>query len=385
MSYVNTTSNLFPSANCVYVDNDYLKLRKKGLLAYNTLQNAVQAWRDGGEAQRKFGTPSATSPCAIILGVGRLETHNSTSAYGIDVEYLSIVGQGKDVSILASSIFTTGYLLETVVFNYGFFNFTVTSTSSLLLRQSGLAMGGEWNGIKFTGNASGAPVQVAMLAGRIVNCTFDFSSSTTTTTVFQLIGGTSSGDILNCTFLGSSTVTTLYSYTGTNFTGNIRNCTFSGNVVTSLITLAGTDSYFGEISDCTLLSNSSTATGIVVSSASATEFMIRNCNIIGLGIAIDAIMTFRSRIQNCYLSAGDANNHAVNVRTGSTGGNISHCRVLGHNTGRAINSVDAITMEVTNCTLRMPNGDVAGSSVSSNLTNRSPIPYNSETSAATQF
>jgi hypothetical protein len=54
---------------------------------------------------------------------------------------------------------------------------------------------------------------------------------------------------------------------------------------------------------------------------------------------------------------------------GASGLVVNGTRIVSQGTGLAINADGALTAQITNCTLRKPTVNTAGSSISSNITN----------------
>jgi hypothetical protein len=397
MSYVNKTNNLFPSANVVYLDNDYLNLRAKGLLAYNNLQDAIEAFSAGGAAAVKFGTPSATNPCAILIGVGTFETHRGAVSYFINTDYISIIGQGKEVSILTSAynLIGKGPMIDFNVENHILRDFQVlgTANTQCLLREAGgSAFPGQWINLKIVGyhtdSSSSATIQGISLTGRIIDCDFDGTNSTGGS-LFSFGGSNDTGNIEGCRFLCSSSNIAALIYSGTNLQGDILNCTFRGNINGPFFSAGGAvDSYSGTIANCDFESvNVCSSIGIQANGGAFNQCLIHSCNFLTGSNCIQINSGERVRIVACNLASiqNSTNVDAILIKSGSTGCSISNCRIVGNGTGLAIKAEAAVTCAITNCALRMPNGDVAGSSISSNITNNASMAFNAELLSATQL
>ncbi len=360
--------NLFPSANVVYVDNDYLKLRGKGLLAYGTLEDAVISWRAGGAARNKYGTPSATNPAAIVCGVGEIECLSvGSSTCVIDVDFLHVRGQGMELTVLTSSAVSIGNMVQFNTAGYILKDLTIKapSNASRALVQASATFSAYWEYIRVRGN----PTTTLVLAttsfeGRVSNCVFDGESVTTAIPLFTMAGG-STGAFVSCFFRPGPTQTIALSMTA-DFQGKIQNCEFRGNVSLALINSTGGSGGFGVISGC-YFESETTATSFRCTTNAGFAFV--GCSFLSEGKAISIVSTTRTKFVNCNIIALVGNNDCIELLTGSTFFNVSNCRILGSGTGLAINSVDVINANITNCTLKMPTGDVVGSSVSSNITN----------------
>lgn len=361
--------NLFPSANVVYVDNDYLKLRGKGLLAYRTLEDAVISWRAGGAAVNKYGTPSTTNRGAILVGVGTIECLSVTSDCVIDVDFLNIIGQGKDVTILTSSAVSVGNMVQFNVGNCVLKDLTIKApvNASRALIQAGPTFNGNWDNIKVTGNPISVLTQFnPALEGRITNCVFDGSAISTAINTFTLGGTCLAGGFFGCLFTATSSQPIILSL-GADFQGVIRDCEFRGPVTTAVVSSTGGSGGFGGFFNCYFESESAASSFSGTSAFSGFSFT--HCSFLSEGKVISIKSNERTKFVDCSILALVGNNHSIELLTTSTFFNISNCRVLGSGTGLAISSVDAINAIITNCALKTPTGDTPGSSVSSNITN----------------
>lgn len=383
------TPNLFPSANVVYVDNDFGKLRSKGLLAYGTLQDAIISWRAGGAARARYGTPSATNTGNILLGAGTLEVGSGVlTDLDIDVDFINIVGLGKEISILTSA-FTQSWIFRVIQSNVNLYNFTIKSTSSISfpLRFQITNYTGRMFGVRITGDASAGLVAVTNtnMNGIFDSCEFDGASITSAVIVLDLSGpGETTGRILDCQFFGSSSVINLLRFNVNDCTGLVSNCFFRGDVSASHINNVSTNNVV-EINDCRFESSATAKAFISTSSADANQVQFNDCTFATANTCIDMISGLRSRFLCCYFRNSASNGNVINLQTGSTGLIVNNSRLIGRGTGICVNSVDTISIEITHSTLRKPTGDVNGSSTSSNLTNLISTPFNAELPAATLF
>lgn len=387
-TYVNPTPNLFPSANTVYVDNDYKKLRSKGLLAYRTLEEGVISWRAGGKARARYGTPSATNPALISVGAGTIETLSVTTECLVDVDFLSVVGRGRETTILTSSAGTIDTILRFNTTNYLLKDLTVLgpSNANRVLTQSTAANWvGTWDNIRVTGN----PVlQLSIISagfdGKIIDCIFDGSSISTAIGGLEISTATITGRIVDCIFLGSSSQTTLITLSA-DFQGKIIGCEFRGNVATALFTSTSTFGGFGEISDCYFECERSGTIGMLCNSVSGAGFIISNSTILTEGKCMSIVGGDRLRISSCYLFVLTGNFDAIELLSGTTNIGLYGTRVGGTGSGLAINSVSAVNATIVGSFLRMPTGNVPGSSISSNVTNIVNSPFNAEIPASVTY
>lgn len=381
MSYVNKTSNLFPSANVVYVDNDYKSLKAKGLLAYNTLGDAISSYASG-DAFRKYGFPSSGNFGNILLGAGILEVGTNTNGNGYDsqtVDFLNIVGLGKGVSILTTAISSSTNMLRIGGSLVNFYDLTIRATNNSLtcLSLNNLTgYQGNWFNISTDGNTSQGIVAFnTPMNGEIFGCDFDFTKVAFTNT-FQFFGGIGSGKVMNCNFIGNSQNNFLMQIAGNNPVALIQGCTFIGDVANELLFISAGGSTYCRVEDCYF--STTTAKGIV-SSASTFRGTIRDCTIIAGDNCVDIQGTSLSSMFDCYLLCNGTNKHALNLLTSSNGIIVHGCRLIGNGTGLAINSADIINAEISHCQLRKPTAGAAGSSISSNITNIITSPFNGET------
>ena len=85
-------------------------------------------------------------------------------------------------------------------------------------------------------------------------------------------------------------------------------------------------------------------------------------------------------ISNGYLRSTGSNKDCIaNAEAGLV---VTQSRLIGTGTGLAVKG-GSVSMEISSCRLRMPTGDVAGSSVSATITNAAASPLNVELLAAT--
>lgn len=393
MSYLKLSA--IPSSNCVYVDNDYIGLRAKGLLAYRTVEDAVVSWRAGGEARIKYGTPTATSRGTIILGAGKIESAKSTTTteVDIDVDYLNVVGQGKDATIVTTVNSLSQNILAIAATNINFFDFTLfgSTTASSIFRLAVATYSGTWHNVKITGDAISNYVafgvgSVNMVGAAFYDCEFDFSNGTATPSAAMNLGG--SGDLnvwkfFNCVFKANSSVNKILSMTGKVLDGHFVNCMFIGNTAQSLVE-SGNVYYLGSFRNCVFDSSSSTsAIGLKISDTDP-EMIIQGCVFTCRGSCISGGLTNRTRIVNNDFHEYGTNIDVINC-IGAIGFVIYGCRLMTNGTGLAINADTVFNAQISHCTLRKPTVNTPGSSISANITNVITTPFNSEVDTSVSY
>jgi hypothetical protein len=365
-----------PRANAVYVDNDYATLSAKGILAYGTLEDAVASWRSGGAAQVRYGTPSATNPALIIVGAGQIECliAGNTTQLSIDVDFLTIAGTGKISTVLTTANSITQTMVALSAQHINLYNLTLKGTTLVqgIIRTAVTTYSGVWNNVKVTGDTNTSFVSFGsnLVNSFFYDCEFDFTGTANVMTNAFTISGSASGNIFkfyNCAFSGNSGSTRLLSITGRVDEGNFIDCVFSGALNTALIQTA-TIYYIGNFQNCIFNSSaSSSAIGFQVNDADP-EMVFEGCFFQTRGNCITGQFSNRTRILNSFLLCFGSNVDAVSA-VGAAGLAISNCRIVTQGTGLAINADGSLTAQITNCTLRKPTVNTAGSSISSNITN----------------
>jgi hypothetical protein len=402
MSYA--TSKAFPSSNCVYVDNDYIALRKQGLLAYATLYEAVNSWKNNGEAQRKYSTPTTTQWGTIMLGAGIIQIvplglPNNTFV-DIDIDYLALIGLGIDATILQSnggysanqmairvlcSYFTAQNFTingDDVVFgnnNLGGFNISPQNGPSNALIQN----------IKFyaranTYSASAISLGSNPFVGIIKDCIFDnYGYGGIPQVSFQ--SATFNGLLDGCRFITAQAGYSIL-FGNTSHGGSITNCTFSGTPDNALLYMFDSN-YIGEISNCYFYCPTSGIPAIVnveFAAGNASRPMISDCTFEMQGPCLTGVFNTASRVYNCYMRTEQGDQSCIKMYPTSNGAvstiSVFGSRLMGAGTGLAI---EAVHTGIAPCVLvgnymRMPNGDVAGTAVSNQITNVASTPFNTE-------
>lgn len=383
------TPNLFPSRNVVYVDRDYKKLRSKGLIAFDNVQEAIEAWDAGGVARAKFGTPTATSQATILCGAGLVyarKLNPANSPIEVYTDYINIVGLGIDATVIGLG---TG---RTTSSGVAFFRFRVAHFSvrncTLYLSISGGSEGGISlasvasygiiENVKFvTDVANGYHFNTGGVdfSGIIRNCIFDTSNATVGNYQPLQIGGggsdTFNGIIDGCKFiLGTSTHYAIYfdvSLAAGSVQGSVSNCYFEGSPLVAFIR-GGDDNAFGEISNCYFRCEIAGIPAILHPGSgfiSDCTFQMRGaCIYVPSGLAVN-----RLRIMNCYMLTYGDNQNCIHLISATGTFYLCGNRIISNGTGLAIYSDSAVNAEITHCTMRKPTGGGAGSSISSNITN----------------
>ncbi len=390
MSY-NFNSQVFPGTNCIYVDNDAPALRSKGLLAYSTLGDALNAWDVGGEARRKFGTPTANNRATIILGAGNInsgQTEAGGSCY-LNYDFVSIIGQGREVTTLVNNIATSDAIV--IIYTSATANlshFTIKPSASAV---TCLKTVNNWSGVvsnlKLTGNPSGGFwtwTGTFLYNAIIEDCIFDFSAQSGISVPFSL-NANDAGTIRNCSFFTSSTCPSAFQWSS-NASFVLKGCTFIGTATSAMIKCTTTGGMSTpRIVDCHI--EVSTGFGILLSTGNADpDILIQNCYIFAYTEScLSLTANKKTRIIGCTLETQGSNKDAIVLNTGTTGCTIFGCRIVGSGNGRAINSSLTIGVEVSNCTMRKQQRaiSVPGESIGDTLQNNIWMPNNSEIEAFT--
>jgi hypothetical protein len=320
-----SASGMFPSANVVFVDSNYLALQSAGLLAYGTIEDALVAWRTGGSAETTYGAPSSSNPGLILVGVGIF----AGTAVNVDVDYINIQGISKEKSIISAA----------------------SSADMITVTQPHVNI----ENITLDGGA-GANSQLQINVASFV------------------------GNIDNIIFSGPTSVNLLIFSDCNNFDGIISNCIFEATNQNLEILATVGSSIYGKIVDCTFKSSTS-ADNIYIGSPFYGKII--NCTFLACGrnsIYVDAGAegSFHGNLSNCYILATASNASAIHLEDTSSDGIISFSRILGNGFGVAIDATVGMTLEVTHCTLRIPTSGSAGDSISTNITNSVFVPLNSE-------
>lgn len=351
------TPNLFPSWNTVYVDLDYQKLRSKGLIAFNNLYDATQAFNPGGVAAIKYGITSATNPGLILVGVGTF-SHTSTPNLGVS-DFISVIGQGKDSSIISPQGSSDGIIINIS-------NCTI----------QGIMFNGGGNGL-YVGDVSPTirdcymfgttySVRMSPFDGRFLDCIFFGGSSN----VNDFGGGSGgAGYFENCKFLGNSS--DCYESSSVNNAPIFKNCFFENS--SSIINVLA--DFNGNFYDCSF-NNTSPGEAYCIDGRNGGGGVggsiyshFKNCIFVGQGTVINRLSS-GSILENCYIrSSGNTNGTAI---TGIENGAVIYgCKIMGNGSGRAISAGSGVSAIISHCSLRLPTGDVVGTSISSNITNLS--------------
>jgi hypothetical protein len=404
MSYA--TTKVFPSANCVYVDNDYIALRKQGLLAYYTLYEAVNAWNPGGEAALKFGNPTSTQWGTIILGCGIIQmvpfpnVLPQGTMVEIITEYINIIGQGIDATILQSngSYFAgaTGIRFQTSYFTIQ--NLTINGDDTTFGNNNlgGFSISpqnGPCNGliqnVKFYGrantySASAISINSNPFVGIIKDCIFDnYFYGGGPQVSFQ--SATFNGIMDGCRFITPQAGYSIL-FGNTSHGGSITNCTFSGTPDTCLIYIFDSN-YIGEISNCYFYSPTSGIPAIInteFAQGNASRCMISDCTFEMQGTCLSGIFNSAARIYNCYMRTEQGDQSCIKMYPTTNGFpstiSIFGSRLIGAGTGLALEAVHTGTAPcvLAGNYMRMPNGDVAGTAISNQITNVASTPFNTE-------
>lgn len=384
------TPNLFPSANVVYVDNDYAKLRSKNLLAYGTLEEAVASWRNG-PASGKYGATHSGNPGTILLGAGFIRSHTGNVSYQVDIDYLNIIGVGKDSTILSTNVsINNGVILGLQAEHINLSNFTITNTIDCpyAFSQSASGMEGKFFNLKFNGpsNSSSRFLQFDnSLNGVIENCEFDFSKRTTNSVTSDiLINGNFGGRLDNCIFKFNSFSSTIIN-TSAGSSGVLSDCWFRGNVNGYVLNFGGASTQLLEINDCRFETEYGKG---IYSSTVPFSVLITDSSFVTSGTCLEFLGTTSTKIANCHFNCyrGDGSAIICSGGTNNNGMTMFSSRVLGNGTGLGILAVPSTiitTGAISHNILRMPNGDINGSSISSNFVNTIATPFNSELTSST--
>lgn len=392
--------NLFPSANVVYVDNDYKKLRSKGLLAYGNLSDAIDSWNIGGKANAKYGTPSLLNQATILLGAGTIQMLPAglpqDTTFDANVEFLNIIGQGIDATTLVTN---NSFSANVAAFRCAITNFSIShltiNTDHLGYNSGGIGFisAVESNAIidsvKFysRNNSYSAPAIFWNIPfnGTIKNCIFDASLTSNYTINMS---ASFNGLIDSCIFTVHSNMNNGIRFIGgaADSAGNISNCNFSGAPNSSFITITDAN-YIGEINNCYFVSTRSGCVGIQsleVSAANPSNPFITDCTFEMCGPCISGQFGINTRIMDCYMRTELGNQSCLYMSPSFFGeaGSVSifGSRLIGAGTGLSVFSeVTGVSNSViVGNYLRMPNGDVPGTSISNNINNVATNPYNIE-------
>jgi hypothetical protein len=201
-----------------------------------------------------------------------------------------------------------------------------------------------------------------------MNCIFDGTQvSTASVKTFVLQGSCYHGSFVACQFLGSSAQNTIM-LMSSDYQGRIQSCEFRGDVITSLLTSTGGSGGFGTIEACFF--ECETSAIAFQATTTAAGFSVIGCSINkSSGKCVSILANNRTKFVNCSFVTLTGNNDCIEILTGSTGFSAHGCRLLGAGSGLAINSADAINASISACALKKPTGNVAGTAVSSNITN----------------
>lgn len=327
--------NLFPSANAVYVDKDYSRLRTNGLLAYPDIRSACEAWDTGGPARMKFGTPSVSSPGVILIGVGTF-THSGTAT--LNTDFVSIVGQGSTSSIISGTLTSNANNSSLIGFttstgfnlgNFAGYAYDVVATSVVLNNFTGI-----FDSCTFYGGTGAVTFQSAPNAtGTFKNCYIGASAGHGI-----LVEAGSDGISIICIDCIFTENCTNYLYFNSNFYGKIINCIFLYGCLNGAILFDNHVKNYGQIINC-LFTNG----GYGVSKISSG------------GI-----------ISSSYVVSS-----AASINNVETGAMISNCRFIPGGSNIAIQSTSGAPIELTRTTLKKSDTSIPGSSVGSNISNLS--------------
>jgi hypothetical protein len=347
-----TGTRLFPQGNTVYVDSNWATLSGRGILAFENLKSALESFNVGQPSQLRYGTPSSSNACAILVGPGTF-THNGDAT--LQNDYLNIYGQGKDTSFIVgvggAGIFSVANNVVIDGLNLlGQNGFWTYSTNPIV--KDCIIRGGTY----------GCRIQDGW-KGRFIGC--DFAGGANNVNFFgggEDNGGNIVGSFENCRFMGGVGISISISlgnnnlkfkdcewyectnavYMSAHVTGSFINCLIynvAGGNSDGAITVAANKNNASYFKDCTIISN-------------------RPCF---------SRLTSGSVIDGCYLKVS-GNNNDISAITGVANGVVfRHSTILGDGTGVAIFGYGVsgapVSGLVTHCSLRCPSGNVPGSSI----------------------
>lgn len=342
---------VFPLWGAVYVDKNADVFTALGLIAYDNVTDAVASWQSG-TALAEYGTPSATNPGMILIGVGQFDITASTLVTATDLHFQ---GSSKYATILKATGTITGNVFIDV-------RGARAQFSDMTLDGAGFAAN---YGIL---NQSGNATNVKITNLRFLNFTGN---------AIDLGGGNASELVVeSCEFISSVQGVPVINFAGT-YSGstNIQDCEFDIAGGGILIDIAPNGTVEAVIKDCTM--RNTAAAGI--NQQNTTNFIgrIENTSIVCAGQCIS--FEGAAKFMGCYFLSTSGNAHAVVLNSNGT---IFHSsRILGNGTGLAI-SGSSFSTEVTNCAVRNPNGDTPGSWTDAAVTPTSNA-YNAELLATT--
>ncbi len=399
---IKSRSFQFPSRNTVYVSNDYANLSGRGVLAYGTLYEAVNSWRSG-IASGLFGMPTVVNQATIVLDAGEVQIIPvglpQNTKVNIDFDFLNIIGQGIDSTVLKSSGSYTAnqsaisasapyFSLQDFTFNgddvivgNNILGINISTTSDCNALIQNLRFYSRGNTFSHQAISVGGSFG---FVGIIKDCIFDG----------YLAGGVQqvsfsapfNGIMDGCRFLTNSGTSISLHFGNTQHRGTVMNCSFSGSPDTCFIFLQDA-SYYGEINDCYFYSPTSGVPAIInveTSAESPARTLIRDCTFEMQGTCMSGQFSVNTRIYNCYMRTEQGDQSCIKMYPTSFGNpsqiTILGSRLIGAGTGLAL---EAVHTGVSNCVLagnitRMPNGDVAGTSISNQIVNVALTPFNTE-------
>lgn len=347
-----SSSKQFPLANAVYVDSYASTLRTQGILAYATLEEAFVSWKPTGEAYVSYGAPSAVNPACIVIGIG---VFSVTAYIAADVPFLSIVGVSRSGSILQKGVNAGGGgIIQPIS--------TTILLQNLTLDSNNGTFGGSNSG-SFIEALSGNPTITLVDVDMINPCDAHIDTETACTL-----------NLINCTMNG----TTGHNQAGLSINGNtvisVKGCTINHDNDTGTGAIQCNQPLSGVIENTTIKNT----TGITIDNGNQISCRFKDCTIIGFGGTFDGLGAASMILDSYLLSTGG---DAPGIVLSNSGTVVSSSRIIGNGAGVAIDG-SGITVEITHCRLRMPTGDVPGSSAPG-VSNSATTPLNVELIAST--
>lgn len=361
-------SNFFTANRTVFVDPNVPQYTNENVIGYTTLAEAVTAWRSGGRAQTKFGTPVATNMGVIAISPG---IHNVTTNL-ILTDNLVVRGSGKYATIVKLTATSAQGMLSISNINTSLYDMTLDGDANV-------TSGGVVNLNYLSGSG-----YVGEMARLRILCT-------TANGIVATNGMYWNGKLLDSNLeIGGAANSGFYTTVATTPTqAEISRCTFIQTAAYGGARLSAAHTSAGPF----ILQNSiflGTSQGNAAVVVDGGAYQIRNNyieNTDGGGYGLRSGASAAPRVtgnefrtaNNCVNTAGVGfyydnklrvifgNNDAVVLAGG--GSTWTHNRIIGIGTGRAIFASASNLIYFANNTMRRPTGDVQGSSVNTNVFN----------------
>lgn len=376
----------FPINNFVYVDLDATELSDQGHLAYTTVEAAYASWRPTGAAYVLYGVPSVTNRPGIVIGIG---TFTPVGTITHDVPYLTVKGSTDNALNHEITISSSGALFDQTVDNAAFVNLRLTNTGSGTVFQvndaiaadsdyynlDGSGSAGLFGGNYFinnsSGNISGRWKRIKLYAHSGHGLMFGFVRNFLAEDweIFYNLGGAGPLDI-------DADRTVIFR--NTRLTGDADdNSAFlinnGGHVFDGII-----DGMTVEAVDLSFLGTSGGNTAGIGGFITGLRGGANGLALFTQGLC--AGFEFTGTLDNSRIGVTNAHTDACH---GGDGSRFTYSRIIGTGNGLAISNMASVTIEIAQCELRMPNGDIPGSSVSGSIDNSADTPFNTELLAAT--